>query len=90
MILSDSRVRESGRPSSLYSYNMTLTISPVRERDFTSYRCVAKNSIGEAEGSITLHSEYTDADTYAVCTPMFPEAGLTINRQRHLHQISLV
>ncbi|XP_043208031.1 opioid-binding protein/cell adhesion molecule homolog [Amphibalanus amphitrite] len=54
IILSDSR-RRYGNSSSLYRYNMTLTISPVREEDFASYRCVAKNSIGEAEGVITLH-----------------------------------
>ena len=57
MILSDSRIKESGSPSSLYRYNMTLTISHVREEDFAVYHCIAKNSIGEAEGAITLHSE---------------------------------
>ena len=57
MILSDGRVQVAGNHSSLYRYNMTLTIAPVRDRDFTSYRCIAKNSIGEAEGAITLHSK---------------------------------
>ena len=57
MILSDGRVKVTGGPSSVYRYNMTLIIEPVRQHDFTTYRCIAKNSIGEAEGTITLRSK---------------------------------
>ncbi|KAL0881663.1 hypothetical protein ABMA27_001481 [Loxostege sticticalis] len=37
-----------------YSRKMKLTIRKVSSRDFSSYRCVAKNSLGETDGLIRL------------------------------------
>ncbi|XP_028030175.1 lachesin-like [Bombyx mandarina] len=37
-----------------YSRKMKLTIRKVSPRDFSSYRCVAKNSLGETDGLIRL------------------------------------
>ncbi|XP_026330301.1 lachesin-like [Hyposmocoma kahamanoa] len=37
-----------------YSRKMMLTIRKVSSRDFSSYRCVAKNSLGETDGLIRL------------------------------------
>uniref|UniRef100_A0A2A4K2A6 Ig-like domain-containing protein n=1 Tax=Heliothis virescens TaxID=7102 RepID=A0A2A4K2A6_HELVI len=37
-----------------YSRKMKLTIRRVSSRDFSSYRCVAKNSLGETDGLIRL------------------------------------
>lgn len=37
-----------------YSRKMKLTIRKVASRDFSSYRCVAKNSLGETDGLIRL------------------------------------
>lgn len=37
---------------------MKLTIVSVDHADFGAYKCVAKNSLGETDGSIKLYSEY--------------------------------
>ncbi|GBP89695.1 Neural cell adhesion molecule 1 [Eumeta japonica] len=37
-----------------YSRRMRLTIRNVSAKDFSSYRCVAKNSLGETDGVIRL------------------------------------
>ncbi|XP_073948682.1 lachesin-like [Choristoneura fumiferana] len=37
-----------------YSRKMKLTIRKVSSKDFSSYRCVAKNSLGETDGLIRL------------------------------------
>ncbi|XP_028176191.1 lachesin-like isoform X1 [Ostrinia furnacalis] len=37
-----------------YSRKMKLTVRKVSSRDFSSYRCVAKNSLGETDGLIRL------------------------------------
>ncbi|VVC87434.1 unnamed protein product [Leptidea sinapis] len=40
-----------------YSRKMKLTIKRVSARDFSSYRCVAKNSLGETDGLIRLDGD---------------------------------
>ena len=58
MIISDtSRTGEKFETISVnngYSKYMKLKIHNVRESDFGSYRCVAKNSLGETDGLIKL------------------------------------
>ncbi|CAH2040507.1 unnamed protein product, partial [Iphiclides podalirius] len=41
-----------------YSRIMKLTIRKVSSKDFTSYRCVAKNSLGETDGFIRLDGKH--------------------------------
>nr|CAI5819613.1 unnamed protein product [Callosobruchus analis] len=36
---------------------MRLTVRRLAETDFGNYRCVAKNALGEAEGSIRLYGK---------------------------------
>lgn len=38
---------------------MKLTIISVDINDFGMYKCVAKNSLGETDGSIKLYRKYT-------------------------------
>lgn len=40
-----------------YEITMKLTIKSVQPQDFGSYRCVAKNSLGEMDGKIKLYSK---------------------------------
>lgn len=44
--------------SSLYSAQMRLLIKDLQDRDFGGYKCISKNSLGDAEGSIHLYREY--------------------------------
>ena len=37
---------------------MTLEIMELTKQDFGVYRCVAKNSLGETDGRITLHGKF--------------------------------
>lgn len=37
---------------------MKLTIISMDHADFGAYKCVAKNSLGETDGSIKLYSKY--------------------------------
>lgn len=43
-----------------YSKYMTLKIRSVGPDDFGSYRCVAKNSLGETDGLIKLDGVYRE------------------------------
>lgn len=38
-----------------YKITMRITINNVNSTDFGSYRCVAKNSLGETDGTIKLY-----------------------------------
>jgi hypothetical protein len=42
-----------------YKTHMKLTINNIQERDYGTYKCVAKNPRGETDGTIRLYSEYT-------------------------------
>lgn len=41
-----------------YKTVMTLKIKSVEMGDFGSYKCVAKNSLGETDGTIKLYRKY--------------------------------
>lgn len=41
-----------------YKITMRLTINDVDAQDFGSYRCVAKNSLGDTDGAIKLYRKY--------------------------------
>ncbi|RZF43460.1 hypothetical protein LSTR_LSTR001721 [Laodelphax striatellus] len=38
-----------------YKSQMRLTINHINEEDYTTYKCIAKNSLGETDGSIKLY-----------------------------------
>ena len=41
---------------------LCATLVQVTGSDFTSYRCVAKNSLGETDGKIRLYGGWTDKE----------------------------
>lgn len=43
-----------------YKVVMKLNIRSVGPNDFSAYKCVAKNSLGETDGNIKLYSEYNE------------------------------
>ena len=42
-----------------YSQRILLTLETVRPRDFGSYACVARNSLGEVRSEVQLQGEGT-------------------------------
>lgn len=54
LVLLPSRRIHADSTSTGYRTHMNLTIHPFETKDIGMYRCVAKNSLGEAEGSVQL------------------------------------
>ena len=44
--------------TSLYAVTMTLTIRALSKGDFGGYKCISKNSIGDADQTVRLYREY--------------------------------
>lgn len=55
MIISNDRFLMGETESSLYASQMTLTIRQLHRTDFGGFKCISKNSIGDAEGTIRLY-----------------------------------
>lgn len=49
---------ESILNESTYKTDMILRIKSVGPSDFGSYKCIAKNSLGETDSTIKLYSKY--------------------------------
>jgi len=43
-----------------YKVNMYLNIQNLDKNDLGTYKCLATNSMGHANGSVRVHSEYTE------------------------------
>ncbi|XP_055586239.1 polymeric immunoglobulin receptor-like isoform X2 [Uranotaenia lowii] len=55
MIISNERYSMSENESSMYAVQMTLVIRKLHKADMGGYKCISKNSIGDAEGTIRLY-----------------------------------
>ncbi|KAJ9600036.1 hypothetical protein L9F63_009653, partial [Diploptera punctata] len=55
MIIANDKYNMTEINSSYYSVQMRLTIRNFRKTDFGGYKCISKNSIGDAEGNIRLY-----------------------------------
>ncbi|XP_039276201.1 limbic system-associated membrane protein isoform X2 [Nilaparvata lugens] len=64
-----------------YKSQMRLTINYVEEEDYTTYKCIAKNSLGETDGSIKLYHipgpSTTTQSTAATDLPLARKDGTT-------------
>ena len=45
-------------PINSYKFQLTLTIKRLQQEDFGTYRCISKNSIGQAEELVELYGEF--------------------------------
>ncbi|XP_076394596.1 lachesin isoform X4 [Megachile rotundata] len=55
MIISNSKYSMSEVKTSVYSVQMRLVIMNLQKQDLGGYKCISKNSIGDAEGNIRLY-----------------------------------
>lgn len=57
MIISNDKYKMTETSSSYYSVQMRLTIKRLQKHDMGGYKCISKNSIGDAEGNIRLYGK---------------------------------
>jgi hypothetical protein len=57
MIISNDRYMMTETENSMYACTMTLVIRKLQKSDMGGYKCISKNSIGDAEGTIRLYGE---------------------------------
>lgn len=55
MIISNDRYMMTETENSMYACTMTLVIRKLQKSDMGGYKCISKNSIGDAEGTIRLY-----------------------------------
>lgn len=58
MIITNSKYTMSEVKTSVYSVQMRLVIMNLQKHDLGGYKCISKNSIGDAEGNIRLYGEF--------------------------------
>jgi len=58
MIITSEKYQMTEINSSHYSVQMRLVIRRFSKNDIGGYKCISKNSIGDAEGNIRLYGEY--------------------------------
>lgn len=57
MIISNDKYLMTETVNSQYSVQMRLVISHIQKPDLGGYKCISKNSIGDAEGNIRLYGK---------------------------------
>ena len=58
MIVSSQKFNVQEASKSLYETRMSLTVRKFQKEDVGSYRCIAKNSLGEVDSSIRLYGKF--------------------------------
>lgn len=57
MVITSDKYQTNSTHKSIFEDQMVLTIKSVEKYDLGSYRCIAKNSLGEVESSIRLYGK---------------------------------
>lgn len=58
MIVANDKFIVKEEPINSYKFKLTLTIKRLQSEDFGTYRCISKNSIGQAEELVELYGIY--------------------------------
>jgi hypothetical protein len=58
MIITNDRYLMTETENSMYAVQMTLVVRKLQKSDMGGYKCISKNSIGDAEGTIRLYGEF--------------------------------
>lgn len=64
MIVASPKYNVQETSVSIYEARMTLTIRKFQKEDIGSYRCIAKNSLGEVDSSIRLYGKLCSYKTH--------------------------
>lgn len=57
MIITNERYLMTETEVSMYACQMTLVVRKIQKSDMGGYKCISKNSIGDAEGTIRLYGK---------------------------------
>lgn len=57
MVITSDKYQTICTTKSIFEDQMILTIKSVEKHDLGSYRCIAKNSLGEVESNIRLYGK---------------------------------
>lgn len=57
MVVTSSKFEVTNKAISSFSISMKVTIRNFQKKDAGSYKCIAKNSLGEVESNIRLYGE---------------------------------
>lgn len=60
IITNDRYAMTEAENNSMYAVQMVLVIRKLHKADMGGYKCISKNSIGDAEGTIRLYGEFID------------------------------
>lgn len=58
MIISNEKYYMTDIDNSYYSTQLQLVIKNIHKSDLGGYKCISKNSIGDAEGNIRLYGKF--------------------------------
>lgn len=58
MIISNDKYQMTETTNSVYSVQMKLIVRKFHKMDLGGYKCISKNSIGDAEGNIRLYGKF--------------------------------
>lgn len=58
MIVSSSKYHVQEHSQSMYETKMSMIVRKFQKDDVGSYRCIAKNSLGEVDSSIRLYGKW--------------------------------
>lgn len=72
IITNDRYAMTEAENNSMYAVQMVLVIRKLHKADMGGYKCISKNSIGDAEGTIRLYGEFLN-----ICLP-FHLKGLVL------------
>jgi hypothetical protein len=59
MVISSDKYEVEMISKSIFEVRMVLMIRNFQQRDSGSYRCIAKNSLGEVESNIRLYGKFS-------------------------------
>lgn len=79
MIVSSPKFNVQEISQSLYETHMMVTVRKFQKEDIGSYRCIAKNSLGEVDSSIRLYGKIFFLVLYFYYNKVYVTNNITFN-----------